>query len=89
MNAASGLDWFREMLWTALLTAGPTVLAVVIVGFIVAILQAATQVNDQAIAFGPKAGAVLIALVVSGPFMLEELADFTRAAFTAIATITP
>ena len=89
MNAASGLDWFREMLWTALLTAGPTVLAVVIVGFIVAILQAATQVNDQAIAFGPKAGAVLIALVVSGPFMLQELADFTRAAFTAIATITP
>lgn len=89
MNAASGLDWFREMLWTALLTAGPTVLAVVIVGFIVAILQAATQVNDQAIAFGPKAGAVLLALVVSGPFMLQELADFTRAAFTAIATVTP
>lgn len=89
MNAAEGLDWFREMLWTALLTAGPTVLAVVIVGFIVAILQAATQVNDQAIAFGPKAGAVLIALVVSGPFMLQELADFTRAAFTAVATVTP
>ena len=89
MNAAEGLDWFREMLWTALLTAGPTVLAVVIVGFIIAILQAATQVNDQAIAFGPKAGAVLIALVVSGPFMLQELADFTRAAFTAIATVTP
>jgi len=89
VNAAAGLDWFREMLWTALLTAGPTVLAVVIVGFIVAILQAATQVNDQAIAFGPKAGAVLLALVVSGPFMLQELADFTRAAFTAIATVTP
>ena len=89
MNAAEGLDWFREMLWTALLTAGPTVLAVVIVGFIMAILQAATQVNDQAIAFGPKAGAVLLALVVSGPFMLQELADFTRSAFTAIATVTP
>ena len=89
MNAGVGLDWFREMLWTALLSAGPSVLAVVVVGFIVAILQAATQVNDQAIAFGPKAAAILLALVVAGPFMLQEMADFTRNAFTAISSVTP
>ncbi len=88
MTPSAGLDWFREMLWTALLTAGPAVLAVVCVGFIMAILQAATQVNDQAIAFGPKAIAVLVALTVAGPFMLQELADFARATFTALATIT-
>ncbi|MEM9068660.1 MAG: flagellar biosynthetic protein FliQ [Myxococcota bacterium] len=89
MNAGVGLDWFREMLWTALLAAGPSVMTVVIVGFAVAIIQAATQVNDQAIAFGPKAGAVVLALVVGGPFMLQELADFTRNAISAMANITP
>lgn len=89
MNAATGLDWFRELLWTALLAAGPAVLTVVVVGFLVAILQAATQVNDQAIAFGPKAGAVVLALVAGGPFMLQQLTDFTRSALAALATVTP
>ncbi len=89
MNAATGLDWFREMLWTALLAASPAVLTVVIVGFVVAILQAATQVNDQAIAFGPKAGAVVLALVAGGPFMLQQLLDFTRSAILALSHVTP
>lgn len=89
MNAGQGLDWFRELLWTALVAASPVVLTVVIVGLMIAVVQAATQVNDQAVAFGPKALSVLIALVVSGPFLLGELVDFTHAVLAAIADVTP
>lgn len=89
MNAGQGLDWFRELLWTALIAGSPVVITVVVVGLIVAVIQAATQVNDQAVAFGPKALAVLISLVVSGPFLLGELVDFTRAVLTAIGEVTP
>lgn len=89
MTAASALDWFRQMLWTAVLAAGPVVLVVVAVGLLIAIVQAATQVNDQAVAFGPKAVAAVIALAVSGPFMLHEITSFARAALLAMGRIHP
>jgi len=88
MTAAFALDWFRDMLWAAVMTAAPPVLTVVTVGLVVAILQAATQVNDQAVAFGPKALAVIIALSTAGAWMLEKATDFTEAAIRAMATIT-
>jgi flagellar biosynthetic protein FliQ len=72
-------------MWIAVLAAGPTVLAAVIVGLVVAILQAATQVNDQAVAFAPKALAVVAALVLSGPWMMSQLVQFTASVFAAIA----
>lgn len=87
MTSAYALDWFRQMLWTAVLTAGPTVIAVVAVGLLIAIVQAATQVNDQAVAFGPKAIAAVIALVVSGPWVLSQLSEFTIALFEAMARV--
>lgn len=87
MTAAYALDWFREMLWTAVLAAGPVVLAVVCVGLIVAVLQAATQVNDQAVAFGPKALAVVVALVASGPWMLSQMSEFMHAVLTAMGRV--
>jgi flagellar biosynthetic protein FliQ len=85
MTAASALDWFRSLLWTAVLVTGPSILATVVVGLIVAILQAATQVNDQSVAFAPKAIAIVLALVVGGPFMLTELVHFTHGIFAAMA----
>lgn len=85
MTSFNGLQWFRQLLWTAVLVAGPTILAVVVVGLVVAILQAATQVNDQAVAFAPKAVAVVVALVVTGPWMVAQLAQFTTAIFATIA----
>jgi flagellar biosynthetic protein FliQ len=85
MTTAAALDWFRQLLWTAVLVTGPAVLATVVVGLIVAVLQAATQVNDQSVAFAPKAIAIVVALVVGGPFMLTELIRFTRGVFAALA----
>lgn len=89
MTVAYALDWFRDMLWTAVMTAGPPVFAVVIVGLMMAILQAATQVNDQAIAFGPKALSVIATLTIGAPWMMTQMVEFTRGAITAIATLTP
>lgn len=87
MTTAYALDWFRDMLWAAVLSAGPVVLAVVSVGFIMAILQAATQVNDQAVAFGPKALAVVGTLAAAGPWMLQQMSEFAHAAIVAMGTL--
>jgi len=87
MTTAAALDWFRSMLWTATLTTAPAVLAIVIVGLVMAVLQAATQINDQTVAFAPKAIAIVVALVAAGPFMMSELSKFTHAIFAAIAKL--
>ncbi|HEY2732472.1 MAG TPA: flagellar biosynthetic protein FliQ [Polyangiales bacterium] len=85
MSTATALDWFRTLLWTAVLVTSPAMIAAVAIGLFMAILQAATQVNDQTVAFAPKAIAIVLALVFGGPFMLSELAHFTRGIFAAIA----
>jgi len=85
MTAPNAMEWFQRLLWTALLTGGPVVLATVVIGLITAILQAATQVNDQSVAFGPKAVAVVAVLIISGQWMLAQLTQFTLAVFSAMA----
>jgi flagellar biosynthetic protein FliQ len=87
MTAATGVEWFRQMLWMAVLISAPSILAAVIVGLIVSIVQAATQVNDQTVGFGPKVIAVVAALAISAHWMLAELAQFTTAVFSALARI--
>ena len=89
MTVAHALDWYRQMLWTAVLVGGPVILAGVAVGTVVAILQAATQINDSAVSFAPKAVATLVVIVLSGPWMLNQLVEFARAVFMAIATMHP
>ncbi len=89
MTVAHALDWYRHMLWTAVLVGGPMIMAGVVVGTVVAILQAATQINDSAVSFAPKALATLVVMVLSGPWMLNQLVEFARAVFQAIATMHP
>lgn len=89
MTVALALDWYRRMIWTAVLVGGPVILAGVVIGLIVAILQAATQVNDSAVAFAPKAVATLVTLVLAGPWMMTQLIEFTTAVFVAVGRIHP
>ena len=87
MTIDLAVDWFRKMLWAAILSAGPAVFTLVVVGLIIAIIQAATQVNDQAVSFGPKALALVVALSIAGPWMLQQLSEFASAAIIAIGHI--
>ena len=89
MTAASALDWVQRMLVTATTVGAPLVLLVVIVGLAIAILQAATQVNDAAVGFAPKLVAVLVTVAVLGEWMLVQMRDFTAQAIGAIATLGP
>lgn len=89
MTTAYAIDWFRELLWRAVLTAGPPIFAVVLVGLIVAILQATTSVNDQAVAFGPKGLAAVFSLSVSGPWIISQLSEFTISVFDALSRVGP
>jgi len=71
-------DVLREAVMTSLLVAGPVMAVGLVVGLLVSLFQALTQLQEASLAFVPKIIAVFVALVVFGPFMLTTLIGFTH-----------
>ena len=67
-----------------LLLAGPILIAALIVGLIVSILQAATSIQEQTLTFVPKIIAILGALALLGGWMFSSMGDYTRELFRMI-----
>jgi len=65
----------------ALALAAPLLLAALITGLIVSLLQAATQINEMTLSFIPKILAVFATIVIAGPWMLNLLLDYMRTLF--------
>ncbi|NLY52260.1 MAG: flagellar biosynthesis protein FliQ [Firmicutes bacterium] len=72
----------REALMTVLMVAGPVLILSLLVGLLVSIFQATTQIQEQTLTFVPKILAVLGATVLLGPWMLRIMIDFTNRLFT-------
>lgn len=68
----------------ALFMAGPLLGAALLVGLLVSLFQAATQINEMTLSFIPKILAVIAALVIAGPFLLTMMLDFTESLFRHI-----
>lgn len=78
------LEIFKEALILAFKLAGPLLVVGMLVGLVVAILQAATQVHEQTLTFVPKAVAVAITLLLLGPWMINSIEDFMFRIFDII-----
>jgi flagellar biosynthetic protein FliQ len=68
----------QQAMWMVALVAGPMLAVGLLVGLVVSVLQASTQINEQTLSFVPKMAAVLVAGAVFGPWMLTQLVDFAR-----------
>jgi type III secretory pathway component EscS len=77
----------REGLILVLLVSAPPLLASLIVGFVVSVVQAATQIQDPTIAFVPKLVAVLLVLLASGPLLGAQVVRFAQAMLLIIPTV--
>lgn len=60
------------------LVSAPLLLTALVVGVLISLFQAATQINEMTLSFVPKLLALVIVLLLAGPWMLELLIDFTR-----------
>ena len=91
MNAGGGTDLvlraIREGLVLVLLLSGPPLIASMVVGFVIGLLQAATQIQDQTLAFVPKLVVVMGVLAAMGPILGASLVRFTQALFLAIPAL--
>jgi flagellar biosynthesis protein FliQ len=78
MGADFILKLGQETLWTVIKLSAPMLVFGLVIGLIVSILQAATQIQEQTLTFIPKILAVFAALLVFGPWMLRVALDFTQ-----------
>ena len=77
----------KKALVTGLLIAGPILIIYLVVGLIIIIFQATTQIQEQTLTFVPKIIAIILVLVLGGPWMLNKLVMLTNELFQSISTI--
>jgi flagellar biosynthesis protein FliQ len=82
MTPESVMSMAHQAMYVALILAAPLLLVALVVGLIVSLFQAATQINESTLSFIPKLLAVAVTLVIAGPWMLSTLLDYMRQMFT-------
>ncbi|GAB5500778.1 MAG: flagellar biosynthesis protein FliQ [Pseudohongiellaceae bacterium] len=84
MNEDIVLQVGREALFLIVALAGPLLLSALAVGLLVGVLQAATQIQEQTLSFIPKLLALVVALVLMGPWLLSSWVVYTEQLFLRI-----
>ena len=84
MNERDALDIAQQAIWTIIVAAGPAVGAAMLVGIIIALLQALTQVQEMTLTFIPKIVVMLIVVAVTGTFMGAHICAFTEVLYGRI-----
>jgi flagellar biosynthetic protein FliQ len=74
----------QQALYVAVMLAAPMLLASLVIGLLVSVLQAATQINEMTLTFIPKALAMVATLVIAGPWMITFFVDFMRRLYESI-----
>ncbi len=77
MNQGDVLKLAQEAIRTILMVSAPMLIFSLIVGLIVSIIQAVTQIQEATLAFVPKIVAVLLSLIIFGPWILRVVTQFT------------
>lgn len=78
MSPSTVLTMGQEALIILLMVSSPVLLVVLVVGLVVSLLQAVTQINEATLAFVPKLVAAVLVFAVAGPWMLSLLVDYIR-----------
>lgn len=85
MDASLIIDVAREAFWVTLLVAGPAMIAGLLVGVAIALVQALTQVQEATLVFVPRLIVMFLVIAVALPFMGAALGDFASKLYEAIA----
>lgn len=77
MNETEVIGWIRESLWVMLKIAGPLLLIALLVGVVISLFQALTQIQEATLTFVPKIILMMAAVVLLLPFIVQSLQSFT------------
>jgi flagellar biosynthetic protein FliQ len=80
------IQLFRDAIYTMVIVVSPILLIAMLVGILIALFQATTQINEQTMVFVPKVLAVFIGILLLGAWMLSTLGEYTIQLFESILT---
>jgi flagellar biosynthetic protein FliQ len=81
------LDLINQMLFLTIEISLPILGTALVLGLLVSIFQAATQINEATLSFLPKVAGIIIVIVLMSPWFLRKMSDYTKSTFEQIATI--
>jgi len=84
MSPENVMDIGRQAMEVTLMVASPMLVVALLVGLVVSIFQAATQINEATLSFIPKLLGIFASLVIAGPWMLSVMLDYMRHVLTSI-----
>ncbi|KGF65985.1 MULTISPECIES: flagellar biosynthesis protein FliQ [Pseudomonas] len=87
MTPEVAVDLFREALWLTTTMVAILVVPSLIVGLIVSMFQAATQINEQTLSFLPRLLVMLVTLIVVGPWMVRTFMEYITSLYTSIPQV--
>jgi flagellar biosynthesis protein FliQ len=87
MNQDTVVNLASQAMSLALKVAGPMLLAALVIGLVVSVFQAVTQIQEQSLSLIPKIAGIAVVIVLLGPWMLGQLVSYTAALYTAIPTM--
>ncbi|MGY2050560.1 flagellar biosynthetic protein FliQ [Methylobacterium sp. JK268] len=86
MNEIDALELVRSAIWTILVGAGPSVAAAMLVGIVVALLQALTQIQEVTLTFVPKIVVTLLIMLITASFVGTQLYSLTELVYGRLVT---
>jgi flagellar biosynthetic protein FliQ len=87
MNQETVMTLAHQAMYVGLLLAAPLLLVALVVGLVVSLFQAATQINETTLSFIPKLLAIAVTMVIAGPWMLTTMLDYLRHTLTNIPSL--
>jgi len=81
MTPESVVTLGQQTIELTLMISAPLLLSALLIGLVVSIFQAATQINEQTLSFIPKIVGIFVTLIIAGPWMITMMVDFMRRLF--------
>ena len=87
MSESEVMKIITDAMWVAARIGTPILSTAIVVGVVIGLLQSVTQIQEPTLSFVPKFAAIGLVIVVSGPWMLQEIVTYTRALFLSIPSL--
>lgn len=84
MNADTVIDLSQQALYIISMLAAPLLISALLIGLLIGMFQAATQINEMTLSFIPKLLVLVVAIMVAGPWMLDLIVNYTRNLYLSI-----
>jgi flagellar biosynthetic protein FliQ len=84
MNADTVIDLSQQALYVIIMLAAPMLISALLIGLLIGMFQAATQINEMTLSFIPKLLVLALSIMIAGPWMLDLLLSYTQRLYLSI-----